>query len=228
MLDAQNNEQSALASLSTILGYASLQGFEILDTTEPFSSPPSAVDSLIADALTKRPELLALDYQHMSEQKLKAAARDQLLPTISALGAIGLAPVRNDHLSSWYGAVGVNVGIPLFNGFRFTAQEHEADLRAQAVQKEYEDLRNRIVRDVRAAWLNANTAYNRLAVSQQFLQQANQALDLSQTRYKLGLGSMVELNQAQLQQTQAQIGNVQAGYDYRLALAALRYQTSAP
>jgi len=91
-------------------------------------------------------------------------------------------------------------------------------LRAQAVQKEYEDLRNRIVRDVRAAWLNANTAYNRLAVSQQFLQQANQALDLSQTRYKLGLGSMVELNQAQLQQTQAQIGNVQAGYDYRLAL----------
>jgi outer membrane protein len=89
-------------------------------------------------------------------------------------------------------------------------------------------LRNRIVRDVRAAWLNANTAYNRLAVSQQFLQQANQALDLSQTRYKLGLGSMVELNQAQLQQTQAQIGNVQAGYDYRLALAALRYQTSAP
>jgi len=94
----------------------------------------------------------------------------------------------------------VNVAIPLFNGFRFTAQEHEADLRAQAVQKEYEDLRNRIVRDVRAAWLNANTAYNRLAVSQQCLQQANQALDLSQTRYKLGLGSMVELNQAQLQQ----------------------------
>lgn len=122
----------------------------------------------------------------------------------------------------------MNVAIPLFNGFRFTAQEHEADLRAQAVQKEYEDLRNRIVRDVRAAWLNANTAYNRLAVSQQCLQQANQALDLSQTRYKLGLGSMVELNQAQLQQTQAQIGNVQAGYDYRLALAALRYQTSAP
>jgi outer membrane protein len=55
LLDAQNNEESALASLSAILGYASLQGFEILDTTEPFSNPPSAVDSLIADALTKRP-----------------------------------------------------------------------------------------------------------------------------------------------------------------------------
>jgi outer membrane protein len=89
-------------------------------------------------------------------------------------------------------------------------------------------LRNRIVRDVRAAWLNANTAYNRLAVSQQFLQQANQALDLSQTRYQLGLGSMVELNQANSSKPRHKSATCRPGYDYRLALAALRYQTSAP
>jgi outer membrane protein len=39
------------------------------------------------------------------------------------------------------------------------------------------------------------------------------------------LGSIVELSQAQLQQTQAQIASVQAGYDYRLSLAVLQYQT---
>jgi len=70
------------------------------------------------------------------------------------------------------------------------------------------------------------SAYNRLAVSQQLLDQSNLALDLAQTRYKLGLGSIVELSQAQLQQTQADIGNAQAGYEYRLALSVLRYQTS--
>jgi outer membrane protein len=86
-------------------------------------------------------------------------------------------------------------------------------------------LRNRIARDVRTAWLSTNTAYNRLAVAQQLLDQANKALDLSQTRYHLGLGSIVELSQAQLQQTQAEISDAQAGYDYRLALAVLRYQT---
>jgi outer membrane protein len=87
-------------------------------------------------------------------------------------------------------------------------------------------MRNRISRDLRTSWLDANTSYERVSVSQQLLAQANQALDLSQTRYKLGLGSIVELSQAQLQQTQAEIGSVQAEYEYRLALAALRYQTA--
>jgi outer membrane protein len=99
-------------------------------------------------------------------------------------------------------------------------------LRAQAEKQRILDLRNRISRDVRTSWLDASTAYQRLSVSRQLLDQANQALDLSQTRYKLGLGSIVELSQAQLQQTQAEISNVQAGYGYRLALSVLRYQTS--
>jgi hypothetical protein len=49
------------------------------------------------------------------------------------------------------------------------------------------DLRNRISRDVRTSWLNASTAYNRLAVAQQLLEQSNLALELAGTRYKLGL-----------------------------------------
>jgi outer membrane protein len=88
------------------------------------------------------------------------------------------------------------------------------------------DIRASIARDVRTSWLNAKTAYDRLAVSQQLLDQANLALNLAQARYKLGLGSIVELSQAQLQQTQAQISDVGAGYDYRLALAVLQYQTT--
>ena len=88
------------------------------------------------------------------------------------------------------------------------------------------DLRNQISRDVRTSWLAANTAYDRVGVSQQLLAQPNQALDLAQTRYKLGLSSIVELSQAQLQQTQAEIGSAQAGYEYRLALSVLRYQTT--
>jgi outer membrane protein len=57
-----------------------------------------------------------------------------------------------------------------------------------------------------------------VSVSEQLLAQANQALDLAQTRHNLGLSSIAELSQAQLQQTQAEIGNAQAGYEYRLAL----------
>jgi outer membrane protein len=107
-----------------------------------------------------------------------------------------------------------------------SARAQEAKLKTQAASERLRDLRDRISRDVRTSWLNANTAHNRLAVSQQLLDQSNLALDLAQTRYKLGLGSIVELSQSQLQQTQAEIGNTQAGYDYRLALAVLRFQTA--
>jgi len=93
------------------------------------------------------------------------------------------------------------------------------------MQERLRDIRDRIARDVRTRWLNAKTACDRLGVTQQLLEQANLALNLAQSRYKLGLGSIVEFSQAQLQQTQAQIANVEAGYDYRLSLAVLQYQT---
>jgi outer membrane protein len=226
LLDARNNEMAAQSSLAAILGYSTPREFDVVDEPNPSIAPPGNLEDLLQQAVNSRPELQAIDFQFQSAEKLKTAERDLLLPTISALGAAGSSPVRDYHLSPWYGAVGVNMEIPVFNGFLFSARGKEADLRAQAVQQRLIDLRNTIARDVRTSWLNANTAYDRLDVTDQLLKQANLALDLAQTRYKLGLSSIVELSQAQLQQTQAQISQSQAGYEYRLALAILQYQTS--
>jgi len=225
-LDALNNDKSAMASLSSLLGYPTLENFELADDTQTFSPPPADVDPLIADAFAKRPEILALEFHSESAEKLHQADRDQMFPTISALAAFGDSPVRDDRVYGPYGAVGVNLQIPVFNGFLFSAKSHEADLRAQAARQRLLDLRNRISRDVRTSWLAATTAFDRVHVSEQLLAQANQALDLAQTRYKLGLSSIVELSQAQLKQTQAEIGNAQAGSEYRLALSVLRLQTT--
>jgi len=146
-------------------------------------------------------------------------------PDIHAMGVVGEAPVRDPVISSWYGAVGVDVNIPVFNGFLYSARAREAGLRAQAAEERVRDIENRVSRDVRTSWLNASNAYERLSVTRQLLEQSNLALKLAQARYKLGLSSIVELSQAQLQQTQAQITDAQAGYDYNLALAILQYQT---
>jgi outer membrane protein len=226
LLDAQNNDKAALANLSAVLGYSTEHDFILVEEQAQAVVPPGDVDSLIAQAFANRPEMLALNYQFQASQKMKTAERDLLLPSIRALGTVGGAPVRNDHLSSWYGAVGANVNIPIFNGFLYTARAHEADLRSQAVRDRLTDLRNRLSRDVRTSWLSANNAYQRLAVTQQLLEQVQLALDLAQARYKLGLSSIVELSQAQLQATQAEISNAQAGYDYRLSQAVLRYETT--
>ena len=224
-LDALNNDKSAMASLSAILGYPTLENFELVNDTEPLAAAPADVDQLIADALAKRPEVLALEFASESAEKLHQAHRDEMLPTISALAAYGDSPVRDDRVYGPYGAVGINLQIPVFNGFLYPARSREAELRVQATRQRLADLRNRISRDVRTAWLAASTAFDRLHVSEQLLDQANLALDLAQTRYRLGLSSIVELSQAQLQQTQAEIANAQADSEYRLALSALRYQT---
>ena len=228
LLDAQNNENASMASLSAVLGFPDLQNFQLVEDTTPLTQPPANVDDLIAQAFAQRPDLLALGFEYQSAQKLKAAERDLLLPDIRAMGAIGDTPVRNPVLTNWYGAVGVNIDIPVFNGFLYSARSREATLRSQAADERVRDLRDRIARDVRTSWLNAGNAYSRLDVAQQLLDQSNLALDLAQTRYKLGLSSIVELSQAQLQQTQAEIGNAQASYDYRLALAVLRFETGTP
>lgn len=225
-LDALNNDKSAVASLSAILGYPTLENFELMNDTEPLTPPPADVDALIADAFSKRPEILALELESESAEKLHQSDRDQMFPTISALAAYGDSPIRDDRVYGPYGAVGVNVQIPIFNGFLFSSKSRETDLRAQAMRQRLADLRNRISRDVRTSWLTANTAFDRVTVSEQLMAQANLALDLAQTRYRLGLSSIVELSQAQLQQTQAEIGNAQAGYEYRLAQSVLRYQTT--
>jgi outer membrane protein len=233
LLDAQNNQNAALASLSMVLGYPTLQNFQLVEETTPMAPPPPHVDDLISQAFSMRPEILSLQFQYQSARKFQTAERDLLFPSIRALGAVGDTPVGNPAVAptpgAWnntYGAVGANVEIPVFNGFLYTARAREASLRAQATQERLRDMRDLISRDVRTSWLNANTAYQRLSVTQQLLQQANLALSLAQSRYNLGLGSIVELSQAQLQQTQAEISYAQAGYDYRLSLAVVAYETT--
>jgi outer membrane protein len=232
-LDAENNRDVAFATLAMVLGFSALQSFQLVEEMTPLTAPPGNVNDLISQAFSARPEILSLQFQYQSARKFQTAERDLLFPTVNAIGAVGDTPAGNpavapspSALNNTYGAVGANIQIPLFNGFLYTARAREANLRAQATEERLRDLRNLISRDVRTSWLNANTAFERLAVTQQLLRHANLAMNLAQSRYNLGLGSIVELSQAQLQQTQAEISNAQAGYDYRLSLAVLKYETT--
>ncbi len=233
LLDAQNNYQAALSTLSQVLGYSGQQQFELLDTESELKPPPDAVSQLEDEAFSNRPEIASQNYEYQADQHFQKAERDLLFPTVSALGVVGQTPegsVLNgvQQFPTWYGAAGVNLNVPIFNGFQYISRSREAGLRAQAANQQLRDLKDRIANDVRTSWLSAITAYNRIGVSQQFVDQTNLALDLSQTRYNLGLSSIVELSQAQLQQTEAQIQFAAAKYQYRIAQSVLRFQIAAP
>jgi outer membrane protein len=232
-LDAQNNVDSTNAALTAVLGFDQQMIYELTEENAQAPAPPPDVDVLIHTALQQRPDLQALTFDQQAAEKFRRAQHDQLLPTISALGIAGVTPVRPDcfggcfpnyFISSWYGAVGVNMSIPIFNGFLFTAQASEANYRAKAAAESTRDRRDQVVRDVRTAWLAANNAFERVGVEAELAKEADLGLTLAQQRYQLGLGSIVELSQAQLQQTDAAIGYVNAQYQYRLSLSTLNFE----
>jgi outer membrane protein len=227
-LEARNNYAASLATLSAILGYPDEQQFELAESTSAPEQPEPDVTPLIMEALRQRPEVLALQDQVTSAEKFGRAEHDLWMPTVSALGTVGVAPVRDDHLSNWYGAVGVNINIPVFNGSLYNARAKTADLQTEAVRQKLIDQRNNIARDVRTAWQDSQQAFERLSVTQQLREEADLGMKLAQSRYDLGLGSIVELGQAELQKTEADIADTDAQYQYRLTRLVLAYTVGAP
>ncbi len=223
LAQAQNDVESSLATLSAALGYSSQHAYQLEDTPLP-PPPPSDFPTLLDEAFRQRPELAGARLNEQSAQKFARAERDLWFPSISFLAGAGVTPYRQIPLAGHYAAAGLNINIPIFNGALFSARRARAEFQARAEDQNLREMTDQVARDVRVAWLNAQTAYQRLALTQQLLDQANLALDLAQARYKLGLGSIVELSQAQLNQTQAQIEQTSARYDYQTQFAALKFQ----
>jgi outer membrane protein len=227
LLEARNNSETSLAQLSAILGYSDLQNFKLVEEEGENQPPESDPALLIQQALQQRPEANAMRSEEQAAEKFGHAEHDLWRPTISALGVVGEAPVRDDHIPNWYGAIGVNVQIPLFNGFLYNARAKSADLQTQASHQRLVDMQNNIARDVRIAWQDSNRAFERLSVTRELRQQADLALELAQSRYNLGLSSIVEFSQAELQKTEADISDTAAQYQFQLTRRNLKYVTGS-
>jgi outer membrane protein len=223
LVQAQNDLQSSYAQLSDALGYPNEQTFQLADEPLPGAPPPDA-EPLVTEALQNRPEILSQGLDLKSAQSYATAERDLWFPTLSAVGVAGLVPYRQDPLPSRYAAAGFDLNVPLFNGRLYNALHTEAVARASAQEQFLRDLQNRIAQDVRTSWLNVISDYQRLSVTDELFKQATQAFDLAQARYKLGLSSIIELSQAQLNLTEAQIDQISAQYDYESQTANLNYQ----
>jgi outer membrane protein len=227
LIQTQNDLEASYADLSVALGYPEPRTFQLAEEALP-GQPPSDWPALIAEALRERPELISQRLEVNSAQSYATAERDLWFPTVSAVGVAGLTPVQGTGLdSARYAAAGVNVNIPIFNGHLFDALRGQAQAETRAQQQYLRDLTDSITRDVRRAWLDAQSAYQDLSVTEQLLDEAQKALSLAQARYKLGLSSIVELTQAQLNETSAEISEASAKYDYQTQMSVLNYQIGA-
>jgi outer membrane protein len=219
---AENDATASHSELSAAMGYDHDQPFSLSD--EPLPAPLNPdVDALIQEADRERPDLAALRLNQEALDRYAGAEKDLRNPTISLGAVAGVAPVRDPRLPESYSGAGLNISIPVLNGGLFKARREEAEARGAAAAKDVQDLSVQIARDVRVAWLNANDAFRRLDVTARMEAQANESLRLAQARYDAALGSIVELNTAQLNQTAARIAAASAKYDYLSARAALNY-----
>ena len=224
LASAQNDVQAALARLANLLGEREQKDYQLQD--EPVPTAPSPDDSqYMQTALTDRPDLAQLRYERDAAAKFANAEKALHYPTISAVGAAGVVPIHDPLLPDSYAAAGVNLSFPIFSGFLFSARATEAKLKAKAADEDLRDAEDEVLRDVRVAVLNENLAAERLSLTAQLLDSANQAFDLAQARYKAGLNGIVELSQAQLSKTQAEIEQARAKYEFQTRNAILDFET---
>ncbi len=220
---ATNEFQSAQALLSEAMGYGDARLFALAEEPMP-AAETLAREALTAEALRDRPELVAGRLDTDAGRRMVLAENALKYPAISAVATAGVLPAHVSNLKSNYVAAGVNVSLPFLNGGLYKSRQREAALRVSQGERRVKQLENAVARDVATALLDVTTARERIGLTQQLIAQAGKALELAQSRYELGLSSIVELSQAQLTKTGAEIQDATARYEYQLRRAVLDYR----
>jgi outer membrane protein len=209
--------------LATAIGLQMPIASPLADVPATADALPPAPDSLLAQSIAQRADLTAAQSRQKAAAEFALSEKRLNYPTLNILGAAGDVPFHDRTLHDNYAAAGFNLNIPIFNGGAFHARQAEAELEANARTQDTNELRLEIGEQVRDGWYRANEAYRSLDVTARLVAQSKEALRLAQDRYDAGLGSIVELNEAQLNETSAEISAADATYTYLSRRAELDY-----
>ena len=219
---AESMVQQQRVHLATAMGETQPITAMLAEEALPAALLPDAT-AFLAQALAQRADLsAAVSLEHAAE-RFASAEKRLSYPTLNVIGAAGQLPYHDHTLRDDYAAIGFNLNIPIFNGGLFAARRSEAEFEARARTKDVDEAKLEVNEQVRGTWYQANEAYRSLNVSARLVAQSREALRLAQARYEAGLGSIVELNEAQLSETSAEITAVEANYDYLTRRAELDY-----
>ncbi|ADW71182.1 TolC family protein [Granulicella tundricola] len=190
----------------------------------PAALPPDP-EGLLGQAQQDRADLNTLRLEQKAADQFAKAERKLSYPSLNVLGSAGELPFHDHTLHDSYAAAGFNLNIPILNGGLFSARRSEAQLEASARSRDVEETKLEVTQQVRDAWYQANESFRSLAVTSRLVSQSREALHLAQARYDSGLGSIVELNEAQLNEFSAEISAAGAKYTYLSRRATLDFAT---
>jgi outer membrane protein len=224
LVKARNGLKASFAELNRAMGVVGSDDYVLEDILTEIKPLP-LLDSLI-ESSRLHPELKKAQEQRRSaEAKLKATQR-QYLPTISAVASAGDFEVFNtdrpERTGAWW-AAGAGLSVPLFTGFSIENQVAEARAQRAAADASITDVEQILTQQVTASYLDLNSLAQQIKLGEELVRTANEALQLARERYKLGLGSVVEVTQGEVSLTAAQTRLAETQYDYKIAEVTLAY-----
>ncbi len=224
-LRARNAEAIAQAALNVAMGVAEDAPTVIEGRLSQVEFEAGALAERQQRALTARP-----DFQQLEIGKERAAngvrmARAEFLPKVNLFSAW-----EEDNQTfltrggnNW--AMGATLTFNLFDGGANRAHLKESRARERQVGAWREQMASAVRLQVREAFLNLNTARDRVEVSRGAASQAEESLRIIQNRYEAGLATITDLLRAETARTSAQKNLLNALFDYRLSYAALELAT---
>ena len=220
---AESTVAQQRVKLATAMGISAPVTSQLQEPSASSDSLPPDAESFMKTAGEYRADLNAAKAQQLAANKFALSERRMSYPTLNILAAAGQVPFHDHTLHDDYAAAGFNLNIPIFNGGLFAARRGEAELEASARTRDVQEIQLQVTEQVRDAWYQADEAYRSLDVTARLVAQSKEALRLAQDRYEAGLGSIVELNEAQLNETSAEITSADSTYTYLLRRAALDF-----
>jgi outer membrane protein len=222
LVAAQNNHAVAQAQLAQAMGLEVATAFTLADDElAPVAGEDGPGAALTARALDARPELANLESQRRAQALLVDAVRGTYGPALGAVASATETGSFDRIVPNWY--VGLSLSWALFQGGYTDGQVREAKGNLQGLGGQVAALRLQVQVDVEQARLAVGAAKATITAAEEALVNAREQLRLAEGRYKQGLGSVIELDDAQVAHTTAAAQAVQA----RFGLASARAQLLA-
>jgi outer membrane protein TolC len=218
----QNRLQAANAADITLATYNRRLGEPLdrpvdLDEAVPAAGELAAdLPALVQDALERRTELAALDQQAQAYGELAKVERARVLPQVSATG--GYNYLENRFLDDEeFASAGVGVQWSFFDGGQSRKRAAALDRNRRATEQQREDAESLIALQVRQAWLAVEETRERVRVTADAVEQAEENLRIARERYGAGLGTQTQLLEAETLRVQALTNRDNAALDAGLA-----------
>ena len=225
LLDQAETElQSAQTTLASLTGIKSPESIQVEEVTTALAMPDE-VGGMILSALAHRPEVMQARAEQQAARERQKAEVALDYPTLNAFGSGGASLIHDDHLNSRFAAAGVNISLPLFNGGYTSGRQRQAKALADAAEAKVREVEESIMRDVRLSWLAAHHASEQIRMTEALVQNADGSLALAKARYEQGISSFLDLNQAELAETSAQVARANARYEYLTQRDRLEFET---